>query len=76
MTITRQECPACGGDCKLVVDFGRADYAWLDDRLLGLSDIACLVVCGRCGHSRSGRIRDLDYSWSSQLIEFGTIIYD
>lgn len=76
MTLTRQECPYCQGDCKINIDFTDQDYALLDDRLLGLGDLACWVTCVDCGHTRTAVIRDLDYSRETKHIEFGEVIYD
>jgi hypothetical protein len=76
VTITRQQCPACQNDCKLILDFDQADYVWLDDRLLGLSEITCRVECVSCGRVRMAKITDLDVSWETNRIEHGTITYD
>lgn len=59
-----------------MVDFADASYASLPDRVIGLDDIPVSVVCQDCGHTRSGVIRSLEYSWETQHIEVGVIVYD
>lgn len=75
MSVAPQVCPECDNDCKLNVVMDDANYATLPDRLLGLSDMPCYVICTTCGHRRDAIIRDLDVELATGTLRFGTIIY-
>jgi uncharacterized Zn finger protein len=71
--VIKQECPRCGGDCKLAVDLDTGMTAKLDDRLMALTTMDCVVTCTECGLVRNGQISDMDINLETGRLEFGTI---
>lgn len=71
--VIKQVCPDCGGDCKLAVDLDTGMTAKLDDRLMALTSMDCIVTCTACGLIRAGRIDNMDINLDTGRLEFGTI---
>lgn len=76
MSVRKEICDVCGGDCKLLVDLDTAVTAKLDDRLMALTTMQCTVICVVCDRRREAMIDDFDVSLDTGMLEFGTIRYD
>jgi hypothetical protein len=74
--VEKEICPACGGDCKLLVDLDTAVIAKLDDRMMALTPINAQVTCVDCEHSRAATIDGFDVNLDTGRLEFGKIRYD
>jgi hypothetical protein len=73
VSVEKEICDECGGDCKLLVDLETAITAKLDDRLMALTDVDATVICVDCNRSRPAVIDGFDVNLDTGRLEFGNI---
>lgn len=81
----KQLCPSCSGICRLDVHTDGSSLAVLDDRIMPLGDVRCIVTCTKCGFGRNGLLKNLDVELlppddngvvRGGVIRFGEITFD
>lgn len=75
MSVEREVCPQCGGDCKLSVDLKSDTTLETEDRIMALAPMSCRVICTDCGLRREAVIIDFDVDMTTGLLEFGRFEY-